>query len=377
MTKLAAAFLFVTLSLAKLAAAATFQAKPFNEVFAESLRHMGGESELSKIQSITALAHCTGPRGEYVTEIYSQRGNRLQFKQVWPEGRSFLAFVNGEHAWMEDAMSGHVSQLDSASTAGIRAHEFQMIPLVLPERYQNPVVEREEDFAGERCIKIRMIDGLGKSCAVFFKTRSSLLAGWIQADTRSDKGETVRIVFNEWKKIGNVMLPSKVTATDKSGDWVLAFHDIKLNEVDEKIFAVPPSIAAVKELRQLLQQGRSAHFGKDAGLLVSVFAEDFISIDAGKISRPAREESRNRLQTYFDRSEFLEWDDISPPIIRVSQDASMAYVIVHKRVRLKAKNEEDELEEETTIFAWTETYEKQNDKWTLTSVTSTRKPTAE
>lgn len=173
------------------------------------------------------------------------------------------------------------------------------------------------------------------------------------------------------------MLPSNVTATDKSGDWVLDFHDIELNGVDEKLFAVPPSVAAVKELKDLLQQERAAHFGKDADLLVSVFADDFINVDAGKIARPTREESRSGMQAYFDRVEFLEWDDISPPIIRVSQDASMAYVIVHKRVRLKAKDEKGDVEEETTIFAWMETYEKRNGQWTLTTVTSTREETAE
>ncbi|MBV6506774.1 MAG: hypothetical protein ILNGONEN_02358 [Syntrophorhabdaceae bacterium] len=356
---------------------AATQTKSFETIFAESLSAMGDKIELGKIQSIAALANCTGPRGTYITEIYSQRGNRLRFKQVSSDGSIFLAFVNGEHAWMEDSKSGRVSQLDSVSAAGIRGHEFQMIALVLPERYKNPVIEGEVGFAGERCIKIRMTDELGKPCAVFFKTRSSLLAGFTSADSRSDKGETVRIVFNEWKKVGKVMLPSKVTATDKSGDWILDFHDIKLNDIDEKIFAVPPSIAAVKELLEMQRQGRAAHFAKDAKLLVAAFADDFISIDAGKITRPAREESRKRMQAYFDRSEFLEWDDISSPIVRVSQDASMAYVIVHKRVRLKAKNDKGELEEETTVFAWTETYEKQNDKWTLTSVTSTRAPMAE
>lgn len=348
----------------------------FDEIFSASLSVMGGEKELRKIQRIMALANCTGPRGKYTTEIYSQRGNRLKFKQVWPDGGTFLAFVNGEHAWMEDQKSSQVSPLDSVSAAGIRAHEFQMIALVLPERYKHPVVEGEEDFAGERCIKIRMTDELGKPCAVFFKTRSSLLAGFINADPRSDKGETVRVVFNEWKKVGKVMLPSKVTATDKSGDWVLDFHDLKLNRIDEKIFEIPPSIGAVKELLQLQQQGRTAHFGKDARLLVSVFADDFINIGSGKITRPTNEESQNRLQAYFDRSEFLEWDDISPPIIRVSQDASMAYVIVHKRVRLTAKNAQGVPEEATTIFAWMETYEKQNGKWVLTTVASTNEPPA-
>jgi len=256
----------------------------------------------------------------------------------------------------------------------LRGHEFQMMAIILPERFKSPVVEGEDDFAGKRCTKIRMIDELGTPCHVYFDINSHLLAGLIIADPRSDKGETVRIIFNEWKQIGKVKLPSKVTATDKSGDWILDFHDLKLNRVDEKIFEIPSNIAAVKELLQLQQQERNAHISKDARLLVSVFADDFINIGAGKITRPTREESINRLQAYFDRSEFMEWDDISPPIIRVSQDASMAYVVVHKRVRLKSQNEQGEMEEAATIFAWMETYEKQNGKWVLTAAASTNKP---
>ena len=133
---------------------------------------------------------------------------------------------------------------------------------------------------------------------------------------------------------------------------------------------------AVQELLQLHEQQRTAHFGKDAHLLVSTFADDFISIRAGQISHPTRDESLKRLQAYFQRSDFLEWDDVLPPIVRVSQDASMAYVIVHKRVRLRAKNEQGNELEEKTIFAWMETYEKQQGKWVLTAVASTHETVA-
>jgi len=347
------------------------RAQSFEDIFAASINAMGGEKELGKIQSITALATCTGPRGNYTTEVYSMRGDRLMFKQVTSTGEVFLGYVNGEVAWTKNQTTAHVSAIDKSYTSMLRGHEFQMMAIILPERYKNPVVEGEEYFAGKRCIKIRMIDQLDSPCQAYFDTSSRLLAGLVFVDPRPD---TVRIVFNEWKRINKVMLPAKVTATDKSGDWILDFQDIILNRVDENIFEIPPSISAVKELLQLQQQERAAHFGKNAKLLVSVFADDFINIGAGKITRPTLEESRNRLQAYFDRSEFLEWDDMSPPIIRVSQDASMAYVIVHKRVRRKAKNEQGETEEESTDFAWLETYEKRADQWMLTAVASTNKP---
>lgn len=377
MNQLAAAILIVALSLAKAEATPDAQLKSFDQIFAASLQNMGGEQELEKIQSIKAWANCVGPRGKYTTEIYSTRGDRLLFKQISADGNVFLGYVNGEHTWKKDENSGHVSSLDKTYAAMFRGHEFQLLAITLPERFKNPVLENDDDFVGKRCHKIRMIDELGNPCQVYFDRSSHLLAGLIIADARSDKGETVRVVFNEWKQIGKVQLPSKVTATDKSGDWVLDFHTIALNVGDEKIFAIPPSIAAIKELQQLLRQERVAHFSKDANLLVSTFADDFLNIAAGKINRPSREESIRQFQAYFDRSEFFEWDDISPPIIRVSQDASMAYVIIQKRVRLKTKNEKGDVLEETTTFAWTETYEKQDGKWRLTAVTSTREPLAE
>lgn len=52
----------------------------------------------------------------------------------------------------------------------------------------------------------------------------------------------------------------------------------------------------------------------------------------------------------------------------------MAYVIVHKRVRLKAGDEKAESREETTVFAWLETYEKQPGRWALKVLASTNHP---
>jgi len=242
--------LFVLLFLGNGLARSAEVQKSFSEIFSASIAAMGGSEEVAKVQSITALADCLGPRGKYKTEIYSALGNRLKFRQVYPDGNSFVGFINGEHAWMQNEKSGSMTRLDHALAAGIRAHEFQMIPLVLPERIKNPTVSGEEDFAGEPCIKVIALTEYGKPCQIFFHLRYSLLAGMIEPDSRSSSGQTVRVVLNEWRQVGNLKLPSKVTATDKSGDWVLDFYDIRLNDVGENLFAVPPSILSTKESTQ-------------------------------------------------------------------------------------------------------------------------------
>ena len=66
--------------------------------------------------------------------------------------------------------------------------------------------------------------------------------------------------------------------------------------------------------------------------------------------------------------------DITPPIIRVSDDATMAYVHVHKKVRLIEKDESGKDREDIEVFAWTTTYRKFAGKWKVTSITSTNTP---
>jgi ketosteroid isomerase-like protein len=125
------------------------------------------------------------------------------------------------------------------------------------------------------------------------------------------------------------------------------------------------------ELLRLHEEQRVAHLNADADLLISAQADDFVDIGDGRIDRPGREANRARFQDYLDSVEFLEWDDISPPVIRISADASMAYVIVHKRVRLIREGDD---QEEHTVYAWLETYEKRAGEWRLTTVASTDRP---
>jgi hypothetical protein len=128
------------------------------------------------------------------------------------------------------------------------------------------------------------------------------------------------------------------------------------------------------QLLRLHEAARTAHLEKRADLLVSTFSDSFVQINHGVVSRPTREESRRGMQAYFDRSTFQEWDDTTPPIVRISPDGRMAYVIVQKSVRLTRPDSSGAARAEHTLFAWVEIYEKQAGKWTLMAVASTDRP---
>ena len=129
--------------------------------------------------------------------------------------------------------------------------------------------------------------------------------------------------------------------------------------------------AALLRLHDLAQ---TAHLDKRPDLLVASFADSFLNISRGAVTVRTPAESRARFQAYFDRSTFLEWADLAPPLIRVSPDGQMAYVIVQKRVRLSAPDSAGVARGVHTIFAWVELYQKQAGRWTLMAVASTDRP---
>lgn len=128
------------------------------------------------------------------------------------------------------------------------------------------------------------------------------------------------------------------------------------------------------EIARLLQQARTAHLEKRAGLLTATFADTVLMMARGEILAQTPEEMRVRLQAYFDRSTFQAWDDIEPPRIRVSPDGRMAYALVRKRVRLTAPDSSGRPVERHTEFAWVELYEKLDGEWRLMAVASTDRP---
>ncbi len=119
------------------------------------------------------------------------------------------------------------------------------------------------------------------------------------------------------------------------------------------------------------QQQREAHLQRDAEAMVATMADDFVSINNGSISRPTRAQRLERFRDYFSSVRFLEWADVSEPHLQLSADGTMAWVAVHKRVRLVSLADG---KESTTVFAWMSTYEKRKGRWVQTAVASTRVP---
>ncbi|HMU09256.1 MAG TPA: nuclear transport factor 2 family protein [Ferruginibacter sp.] len=130
-----------------------------------------------------------------------------------------------------------------------------------------------------------------------------------------------------------------------------------------------------KKLLHLHTQQQQAHLYKNAKQFVSQFAENMLSVNGGKIAVSVKDSALKKFQNYFNQVAFSKWEDVTPPVIEFSADASMAYMVVDKRVVLTYKNEENKLMEETTHFAWVSVFRKQSDgEWRIICNITTNEP---
>lgn len=127
------------------------------------------------------------------------------------------------------------------------------------------------------------------------------------------------------------------------------------------------------ELLRLHEQHRSAHMTNNVDLFVDTFADKITQIQNGGVFLRTKEESRERFKVYFASFKFDEWADIKPPIIKISNDGKLATKIVEKRVRGTYKYPDGKEEEDHTVFAWIEVWEKIDGKWKVVSIASTSK----
>ena len=136
-----------------------------------------------------------------------------------------------------------------------------------------------------------------------------------------------------------------------------------------------PSMDAIEQARQELlaihANDRKAHFAADATALAAHQADSFIYVGNGAIQRIPREAMRQDFERYFKNATYYEWDDLEPPIVQVSQDASLGWMITRTRVRRTQQDETGALHEREFIYAGIMIYEKHDKQWVRTANVST------
>ncbi len=129
----------------------------------------------------------------------------------------------------------------------------------------------------------------------------------------------------------------------------------------------------IRAIENLLAMERKAHFDRDIDLFMSEFADDMISLNKGEVFVATPQENKERIGNYFRSVKFIKWDDVKRPVIRFSDDGSLAYAIIQKEVIVSHPDNTGKTVFDTTHYAWTSIYRKQKGEWKVECNVSTNK----
>lgn len=131
------------------------------------------------------------------------------------------------------------------------------------------------------------------------------------------------------------------------------------------------SIGSEHEKAALLEihnKDRRAHFATDVEAALASVYEPHIYVRNGVIQYLSRSDLKKTFLEYFRDTTFLEWDDLEEPIVNVSGDGTMGWMVERSRVRRIIKGEEDERQ---FIYAGITVYEKRDGTWLKVANAST------
>ena len=123
----------------------------------------------------------------------------------------------------------------------------------------------------------------------------------------------------------------------------------------------------------MLRTERKAHFDRNVELFISEFADSMISVNRGVVTAPTKETHKERIGKYFGSVQFIKWDDTAEPVIRFSDDGSLAYAIIQKDVILTYPDSMGKPLYDTMHYAWSSIYRKYNEEWKVECNISTNK----
>lgn len=140
---------------------------------------------------------------------------------------------------------------------------------------------------------------------------------------------------------------------------------------------MPVPIDLARETAELLlihAQDRQAHFGLDVDLILAHQGEPFVTVGNGRVDAASRAEVAAHFARYFAGADYAEWDDLEPPRIQISDDATLAWMIVRNRVRRSQSQPDGTVTVRQFVYAGLMGYAKRAGRWYRIANVSTFEP---
>jgi len=204
-----------------------------------SLNAIAPDSVRKNFKNLISVADCVSPLGKYTTQVNSDSGGYLYFRQVFsyrPE--PFEAVLLKESAWFK--LGDSTGILPSALVSTVRNQALLTVPLELEQRFHSFENGGTVESQNKKLQKVKAIDAQGHYSAFYFDTTNRRLVVWefINPERRTD---TILVRFSDWKNTNGFNLPFHIDILQAKKQFAFNFTKIEINTTDFKRIMFSPA----------------------------------------------------------------------------------------------------------------------------------------
>ena len=151
-----------------------------------------------------------------------------------------------------------------------------------------------------------------------------------------------------------------MSAIAVAGAVLVTAHCSKTATTSKSMTAARDDEAALLALHR---DGIEAHLQNDVDRLLAPESDDYVLVNRGEVSHPAKASRASSLGPYLRSIRFERYVDAIEPIVKVSPDGRLGWVIAQVEVKGAERTKEGAGEPLEFVSAWIELYEKRDDRW--------------
>jgi hypothetical protein len=153
----------------------------------------------------------------------------------------------------------------------------------------------------------------------------------------------------------------------------LLFLLASISIVAFRINAEDQSNSDIEKILKLHRELLESHMKYDADGVLAAEPEQIIVVSRGEVRFPTKAERFSQYKRYLRNAEFVEYRDLITPIVRVSEDGTLGWLIAQVKIAGTWSNKDGEKAPIDSVWAWIELFEKRDGRWLRVGEVSTVK----
>lgn len=130
-------------------------------------------------------------------------------------------------------------------------------------------------------------------------------------------------------------------------------------------------VAALQAVHETVLQ---AHRDGDVEGWLAVEADSYVVANRGRITFPTMEERRAAREPYLASTRFSRYEDVREPLVTISEDGSLGWLIAEVAVTGKQTLPDGSEEAVESVYTWIELYRRNDGEWRLVGNVSNSRP---